>query len=103
MSKHYPLTAELAKQLRSAKLTAAEWQVWTYLVTLDPFGDRYQELDLMTILTDCDISKPTLYRAIARLQELELIDTQPVKFAFRNLVGARNLLSENSIKDDTPV
>ena len=103
MSKHYPLTPELARQLRSAKLTAAEWHVWSYLVTLDPFGENYQEIDLLVILSECEISKPTFYRAIARLQELEFIDTQPAKFAFRNLIGARRLLSENSIKNEKVV
>lgn len=103
MSKHYPLTAELAETLRNAKLTAAEWRLWSYLVTIDPFGEHYQDLDLITILTECNLSKPTFYRAIARFQELGLFDTQPAKIAFRNLVGARKLLTENSLKNETEV
>ncbi len=103
MSKHYPLTTELAEKLRTAKLTAAEWRLWSYLATLDPFGEHYQELDLLTILDECNLSKPTFYRAIARFQELGLFDTQPAKIAFRNLLGARKLLSENSLKNETEV
>jgi hypothetical protein len=103
MSKHYPLTPELAETLRNAKLTAAEWRLWSYLVTIDPFGEHYQELALLSILTECSLSKPTFYRAIARFQELGLFDTQPARIAFRNLIGARKLLAENSLKNETEV
>jgi hypothetical protein len=63
----------------------------SYLATLDPFGDRYQEMpDLAEILEQCDLSKPTFYRAIAKLQEVGLFDIQPVKTDFRNLQGLKN-------------
>jgi hypothetical protein len=100
MLKHYPLTPDLAKKLRNAQLTAAEWRLWSYLVTLDPFGDRYEDMpDLLTIKQECDISKSAFYRAIAKFQDHELFDTQPVKIAFRNLQGARKILTENSPKN----
>jgi len=41
--------------------------------------------DLVEILEQCDLSKPTFYRAIAKLQEVGLFDIQPVKTDFRNL------------------
>ena len=99
----YPLTLELATKLRQADLTAAEWRLWSYLVTLDPFGDRYQDVDVLTILSECNLSKPTFYRALAKFEEQELFDAQPVRMAIRNLQGARRLLSKNSLKNDTPV
>ncbi len=79
--KFYPLTPELAKKLRGAKLTAAEWRFWAYLVEMDPYGDseallqadRYHDLDPLTIQTECGISKPTYYRAIEKFQELGLL------------------------------
>ncbi|NJO65621.1 MAG: hypothetical protein HC836_48345 [Richelia sp. RM2_1_2] len=33
--KFYPLTPDVAKKLKKAKLTAAEWRFWAYLVELD--------------------------------------------------------------------
>jgi hypothetical protein len=84
--KFYPLTPDTAKKLREANLTAAEWRLWSYLVELDPFGDRYLELpDTLTIMQECDMKKSTFYAAIAKLQALELFD-----FQFRGIL-ARNL------------
>jgi hypothetical protein len=34
------LTPEVREKLLTANLTAAEWRIWCYLVSLDPFGDR---------------------------------------------------------------
>jgi hypothetical protein len=102
-SLHYPLTFELAQQLRQLDLTAAEWRLWSYLVTLDPFGDRYEEMDLTAILQECRVSKPTFYRAIAKFEECGLFDTKTAQIAVKNLQGARKVLSENSLKNETPV
>lgn len=100
----YPLTAETAQLLRAADLTAAEWRLWSYLVTLDPFGDRYQTMpDLVEVMKECGLSKPTFYRAIAKLQEVGLFDIQPMQIDFRNLQGAKKIRSENSLKNETPV
>ncbi|WP_414623823.1 hypothetical protein [Calothrix sp. CCY 0018] len=33
--KFYPLTPDVAKKPKKAKLTAAEWRFWTYLVELN--------------------------------------------------------------------
>jgi hypothetical protein len=44
------LTSNVRDKLLSAKLTAAEWCIWCYLVSLDPFGDRgakYSPAELM--------------------------------------------------------
>ncbi|KAM3107277.1 hypothetical protein [Phormidesmis sp. 146-33] len=102
-SPHYPLTFELAQHLRQLDLTAAEWRIWSYLVTLDPFGDRYEEMDLTTLLNECRVSKPTFYRAIAKFEECGLFDTKTAQIAVKNLQGARKILSENSLKNETPV
>jgi hypothetical protein len=102
----------VANELRQADppLTAAEWRLWSLLVTLDPFGDRYQDLpDLLEIMQMCDMSKPTFYRAIAKFEELNLFDSQPLQIAFRNLRGQKivsNLRQQsqkrdNSLKNET--
>lgn len=66
----YPLTPSYAQQLRKAHLTASEWRIWSYLVELDPWGDKYHEIDTLTIILECNCSKATFYRAIAKFQSL---------------------------------
>ncbi|NJK51545.1 MAG: hypothetical protein HC936_00125 [Leptolyngbyaceae cyanobacterium SU_3_3] len=102
-SLHYPLTFELAQHIRQLDLTAAEWRIWSYLVTVDPFGDRYEEMELATLLKECRVSKPTFYRAMAKFEECALFDTKTAQIAVKNLQGARKILSENSLKNETPV
>ncbi len=98
--KFYPLTPDYTQQLRKAKLTAAEWRLWSYLISLDPWGDKYQDLpDTLAILSECDIKKSTFYKAIAKFQDLGLFDFQDRGFKFRNRVGIdkiRHLESEKT-------
>ena len=105
----YPLTADVARTLREANLTAAEWRLWSYLVELDPWGDRYSNLpDVLKIMEECDLKKSTFYKAIAKFQELELFDFQALWMSFRNLFGVpkiRNPFRENgkvSENSETP-
>ncbi len=97
--KFYPLTPELAKTLRVAKLTAAEWRFWAYLVEIDPYGDRYHDLNPLTIQTECELSKPTYYRAKAKFQELGIFDFQEEKVSFRNLTGVSKMRQESQKRD----
>ena len=97
--KFYPLTPELAKKLREAKLTAAEWRFWAYLVEIDPYGDRYHDLSPLTIQTECEMSKPTYYRAKAKFQDLGLFDFQEEKVSFRNLTGVSKMRLESQKRD----
>ncbi|MDX2215255.1 MAG: hypothetical protein SFY66_18470 [Oculatellaceae cyanobacterium bins.114] len=85
---YYALSPAIAQELRRINLHASEWRLWSFLVTLEPFGDRYAEMpDLIIILSECQISKATFYRALAKFEEHGLFDTQPLKIAFRNLRG----------------
>ena len=97
--KFYPLTPELAKKLREAKLTAAEWRFWAYLVEIDPYGDRYHDLSPLNIQTECEMSKPTYYRAKAKFQDLGLFDFQEEKVSFRNLTGVSKMRLEPQKRD----
>jgi AcrR family transcriptional regulator len=102
----FRLSASIAQELRAADppLTAAEWRLWSLLVTLDPYGKQYQELpDLVAILAECDMSKATFYRALAKFDDLGLFDTQPLRIAFRNLRGheiVSKMRQESQICDD---
>jgi hypothetical protein len=48
-------------------------------------------------MAECDVSKATFYRAIAKFQELELFDIQDKGISIRNLKGV------SSLKNETPV
>lgn len=105
--KFFPFTHETYLKLKEARLTAAEWRLWAYLVTLVPFGDRYEDLpDTLTILNECEISKPTFYVALAKLQSFELFDFQDKGFQARNLtypvakIDQKMANSEKSEKSD---
>jgi hypothetical protein len=91
--KFYPLTSEITTMLRKGKLTAAEWRIWSYLIEIDPWGDRYQDLDSLDVISKCDCSRATFYRAIAKFQKLGLFDIQDKGFSIRNLTGASKLKS----------
>ena len=111
----YPLTSDITAKLRKGKLTAAEWRIWSYLVEIDPWGDRYIKINTLEIMQKCSVSKATFYRAIAKFQELELFDFQDDGFNIRNLRGVSSLknetrfskmrqdsqICENSLKDET--
>jgi hypothetical protein len=84
----YPLTADVARTLREASLTAAEWRLWSYLVELDPWGDRYSNLpDALSIMQECGLKKSTFYKALTKFKNLELFDFQALWMSFRNLFG----------------
>ncbi|NES68673.1 MAG: hypothetical protein F6K24_27315 [Okeania sp. SIO2D1] len=87
----YPLTHKLGRKLREAKLTAAEWRLWSYLVELDPYGEKYLDFDSQTVMQKCDISKTTLWRSMCKLQELGLFDFQDKGFHFKNEMGVSKM------------
>jgi hypothetical protein len=96
----------MAKKLREAGLSAAEWRFWSYLTEQDPWGDKYKELDPLNIMRECGMSKATYYRAKAKFQELGLFDFQESKVSVRNLEGITKMRreaqkSEASLKNET--
>ena len=97
----YPFTPSMAKKLREASLSAAEWRFWAYLTEHDPWGDRYKELDPLDIIRDCGMSKATYYRAKAKFQEFGLFDFQESKVSFRNLEGISQMKQESQKSDST--
>jgi hypothetical protein len=97
----YPFTPSMAKKLREAGLSAAEWRFWSYLTEQDPWGDKYKELDPLDIMRECGMSKATYYRAKAKFQELGLFDFQESKACVRNLEGISKMRREAQISDST--
>ena len=70
MKNFYPVTPELAETLRQGKLTAAEWRIWSYLISVDPWGNQYKNVDTLTVMSTCEVSKATYYRAIAKFVKI---------------------------------
>jgi hypothetical protein len=99
--KFYPLTGDVTTKLRKGKLTAAEWRIWSYLVEIDPWGDRYQDINSLDVMSKCDCSRATFYRAIAKLQKLKIFDIQDQGFSIRNLTGASWLKSSQAKEQET--
>jgi hypothetical protein len=111
MTSFYALTPEVSQKLREAKLTAAEWRIWSYLTELDPWGDRYVDIETLNILQQCDCSKATFYRAMGKFQDIGLFDFQ-AKLSFRNQKGFSKSVSnlqtqsqtcETSLKNETQI
>jgi|GEM_PF-3772977 hypothetical protein len=101
----YPLTPQTAALLQKANppLSAADWRLWSYLVTFDPFGDRFRELPSPNeIMQQCKLSRASFYRGLAKLEQIGLFETQPIQIRVRNLRGKRkvsNLRQDSQICD----
>jgi hypothetical protein len=95
----YPLVASTAQKLRNAKLTSSEWAIWSYLVEVDPWGNRYHEVETLEVMEKCKVSKATYYRAIAKFQDNEIFDFQDKGFNVRNLQGAHSLKNEKTVSE----
>ena len=80
--KFYPLRndewLEIAK-----KLTHSELLILYHLRTLEPFGDKLTESSTKDVAEATGISQRSVQRALIKLAEMELIDLQIQKFAFR--------------------
>ena len=82
----FPFTQNNFERLKEADLSAAEWRLWAYLVSLIPFGDRFVDLpDTSSILAACQISKSAFYRAIDKIRTFKLFEFQDKGFQAKNL------------------
>jgi hypothetical protein len=70
----FALTADVRDKLLETNLTAAEWRIWCYLVSLDPFGDRGATFSVAELMRLCRVKKSTYFAAKAKLQKLGLFD-----------------------------
>ena len=70
----FRLTPSVRDRLLEINLTAAEWRIWCYLVSLDPFGDRGAKFVPAELMLKCKIKKTTYFSAKAKFQKLGLFD-----------------------------
>ena len=100
--KFYPLTESIAEALRKAKLSAAEWRIWSYLIVRNPFGDRYEEFDYLSVMSVCECSKTTMWRAFTKFQEFNIFDFQSRGICVRTLIGASQLRKPETDPEPDP-
>lgn len=78
----YPLKNEEWLHI-ARKLTHSELLVLYHLRTLEPFGNKLTESSTKDVAEATGISQRSVQRALIKLNELELIDLQIQKFAFK--------------------
>jgi hypothetical protein len=84
----YQIPNSMAIKAIRAKLTAADWALWSYLQMIDPFGDRMVELPhISEIASVIDISERQVKRSLKKLEDLELYAWEPVVIRGQNLAG----------------
>jgi hypothetical protein len=76
MSLFYKLTTGEASQLIAAELPRSSWKLWTWITTLNPFGDRQIRITWEIAKEAIGISKTTFYRALAQLTNAGLLISQ---------------------------
>lgn len=85
----FRMSFSVMDKLLAANLSAAEMKLYLYLCKLEALGNRYVELPNQSeIALELGISRKTVNRAQARLQELDLFDFKISKWECRNLMGA---------------
>ena len=89
--RHFQLTQPEVKFLfgLNATLTAAEWRMWLYLVTLDPFGDVGAKFDAEELMHFCNLQKSTYFAAKAKFVKLGLFEFVEGAPKVRNLKGSK--------------
>ncbi len=93
----YQTPSLMALKAIRAKLTAADWALWSYLQIIDPYGDRMVELPNVSEIAEViAISERQVKRSLAKLEELELYHWEPVVIRGQNLAGkkARELCNQ---------
>jgi hypothetical protein len=91
---YYPASLSMLKLLRLAKLTASEWNVWSYLTEIDIQRNDFVSLDPLDVIDQCHCSKATFYRAIAKLKEKQLIPDW-VDYNFREVNSIESKVRDN--------
>jgi len=88
-SKFYQTPNHFAMKAIRAKLTGADWCVWSYLQMLDPYGDRMKDLpNLQEIAEAISLSVKQVKRSLFKLEELGLYEIELLQIRGRNLGGA---------------
>lgn len=79
------ISKELIEYVRSLKLTGTQYDLWLFLFSLDPYGDRFIDVptpkDIGTLL---NVDHRTIERAAQRLADCNLFEFQIERWKARN-------------------
>lgn len=85
----YQTPNDFAMKAIRAKLTGADWCLWSYLQMLDSHGDRMKSIpNPQEIAEIIGISSKQVKRSLAKLEELGLYEIRILQMEGRNLAGA---------------
>ncbi|BAQ63901.1 hypothetical protein [Geminocystis sp. NIES-3709] len=87
--KFFKFTEKTAKMLRTANLSKNARNLWDYLVTKNPFGDRDENLEYAEIQSIFKWAKHTYYRAKAELSSKGLIDFKNNQCQYRSTLKTK--------------
>jgi hypothetical protein len=99
----FMLTPNVRDRLLTAKLTAAEWRVWCYLVSLDPFGDRGAKFIPAELMIACSIGKSSYFAIKAKFQKLGLFDFKDGISRVFNLQGESKILESGILESESGI
>jgi DNA-binding transcriptional ArsR family regulator len=92
--KFYPLTTQELVRLCSM-LTDSELKCLLYLKTINPFGDKFKEIDTAAIAEHIDLSRRSIQRHLKKLEDLNLIELEFVRVKFK--IKTNELSSDSRI------
>ena len=76
---------DLISYVRSLKLSGTQYDLWLYLWSKDPFGDRFVEIPSPEVIAaELGVNPRTIQRAARRLQDADLFDFQIEAWKCRN-------------------
>jgi hypothetical protein len=79
------ISRELIDYVRSLKLTGTQYDLWLFLFSLDPYGDRWIEIPPPEKLGNAfGVSDRTIQRAAQRLADCHLFDFQIERWKAKN-------------------
>ncbi|MCV3217577.1 hypothetical protein OGM63_29395 [Plectonema radiosum NIES-515] len=98
LSGFYQTPNHMAMKAIRAKLTSADWCVWSYLQMIDPYGDRFVDIpNHKKIAEIVGLSEKSVKRSVYKLEELGFYDTEVLAMKGKNLAG--NALRANKKTD----
>lgn len=87
-----------------AKLTGADWCVWSYLQMLDPFGDRMKDIpNPQEIGKAIALGAKQVKRSLQKLDDLGLYSTEIMTLRGMNLAGAAIKEMRTKLSDEDKV
>ncbi|WP_416671618.1 hypothetical protein [Egbenema bharatensis] len=77
---------EVLHYVRKCNLTATQYSLWLYLYELEPYGQKWIDLDINDAAKELNVDPLTIKRAVKRLEDLALFHFEPKAWRIRNTV-----------------